>query len=155
MLTTHVTEKNLVSYPMAETTTSELESLMSDYTALWNGDFSKLDAVAESVDVYHHAAPDGEIHGREALEAFIREFHSGFPDFNITVDEWISSNGIVMKEWTMTGTHEGEFTGIPPTGHEIESTGMAKILVADGKVQEDRLYYNPQVTIEQLGLIDD
>ncbi|MFO7771041.1 MAG: hypothetical protein R6V38_06780 [Roseovarius gahaiensis] len=31
---------------------------MSDYTALWNGDFSKLDVVAESVDVYHHAASE-------------------------------------------------------------------------------------------------
>lgn len=140
---------------MAETTTPEIESLMDDYTELWNGDFSKLDVVSESVAVYHHAAPGGEVHGREALEGFIRGFHSAFPDFQLAVDEWIGSDGIAMKEWTMTGTHEGEFNGIPPTGREIESTGMAKVLIADGNVQEDRLYYNPQVTYEQLGLADD
>jgi len=29
---------------------------MSDYTALWNGDFSRLDAVAESATVHHPLA---------------------------------------------------------------------------------------------------
>lgn len=140
---------------MTETTTTEIASLMSEYTALWNGDFSQLDTVAESVAVYHHAAPDGVVHGREAVEGFIREFHTAFPDFHIAVDDWISSDGVVMKEWTLTGTHEGEFNGIPPTGRVIESTGMAKILVADGKVEEDRLYYNPQLMAEQLGVTED
>lgn len=140
---------------MAKTSATKIESLMSDYTELWNGDFSKLDVVAESVDIYHHAAPDGVIHGRESLKGFIHEFHSAFPDFHIAVDDWISSDEVVMKEWTMTGTHEGEFNDIPPTGREIESMGMAKILVADGKVQEDRLFYNPQVMFEQLGLKED
>lgn len=140
---------------MAKTTPSDVASLMNDYTVLWNGDFSKLDRVAESVSVYHHAAPDGVIHGREALEGFVSEFHTAFPDFHLTVDDWIHSDSVVMKEWTMTGTHEGEFNGIPPTGREIESTGMAKILITDSKVQEDRLYYNPQVMVEQLGLTEE
>lgn len=140
---------------MVETSTTDYESLMSDYTALWNGDFSKLAVVAESVAVYHPFAPDGTVHGRESLEAFIREFHSGFPDFQITVDDWLREDGLIMKEWTVTGTHEGKFNDIPPTGREIETTGMAKILVADGKVQEDRLHYNPQLTVEQLGLTDE
>lgn len=139
---------------MVETAT-ELASLMSDYTALWNGDFSQMDSVAKSVTVYHHAAPDGVIRGREELEGFVREFHTAFPDFHIAVDDLISSDEVVMKEWTITGTHEEEFNGTPPTGREIESTGMAKILVADGRVQEDRLYYNPQLMVEQLGLTEE
>jgi len=136
---------------MAKSGTSDVEPLMDDYTDLWNGDFSKLDVAAESVAVYHEAAPDGVVHGRAGLESFIREFHSAFPDFEIVVDDWIWKEGVVMKEWTMTGTHEGEFNGIPPTGREIESRGMAKILFSDGTVQEDRLFYNPQIMVEQLG----
>jgi len=136
-------------------TTTETASLMDDYTALWNGDFSQLDAAAEGVTVYHEAARGGVVHGREALEAFVREFHSAFPDFHLAVDDWISSDEVVMKEWTMTGTHEGEFNGISPTGREIESTGMAKVLIADGRVKEDRLYYNPQLMVEQLGLTEE
>lgn len=140
---------------MTETSTPETDVLMKDYTELWNGNFSKLDVVAETVAVYHHAAPEGVVRGREALEAFIREFHSAFPDFHITVDDWMSNDGVAMKEWAVTGTHEGEFNGVPPTGNEIETTGMAKILIADGQVQEDRLYYNPQLMVEQLGVTDE
>jgi predicted ester cyclase len=57
-----------------------------------------------------------------------------------------------MKEWTATGTHEGEFDGVPPTGREIEISGMAKDLIADGEVLEGRLYYDPAEMAEQLGL---
>lgn len=136
---------------MAKPSSADVESLMSDYTDLWNGDFSKLDVVDESVAVYHDAAPDGVVHGREALESFVRAFHAASPDFRLVVDDWISDDGVAMKEWTMTGTHEGEFNGIPPTGREIESRGMAKVIVDDGRVKEDRLYYNPQLMAEQLG----
>jgi len=132
-----------------------VESLMDDYTDLWNGDFSNLDVVAEGVYVYHDAAPEGVVHGRDALESFIREFHAAFPDFEIVVDDWIGRGDLAMKEWTMTGTHEGEFNGIPPTGREIESKGMATVVFADGRVQEDRLFYNPQIMAEQLGLPED
>ena len=116
---------------MAKPSTADVESLMGDYTDLWNGDFSKLDVVAESVAVYHEAAPDGVVHGRDALESFIRAFHSAFPDFELSFDDWINTDGVAMKEWTMTGTHDGEFNGIPPTGQEIESRGMAKVLLDD------------------------
>lgn len=137
---------------MPKTSSPDIESLMSDYTAFWNGDFSNRDVVGESVIVYHEAAPEGVVEGRESVEAFIREFHSAFPDFEIVVDDWLHSDGVAMKEWTMTGTHEGEFNGVTPTGREIKSRGMAKLLIEDGMVQEDRLYYNPQVMIGQLGL---
>lgn len=139
---------------MAQTGTGGHEQLMDDYTALWNGDFTKLDAVADSVAIYHPSAPDGEIHGREALEAFIREYHSAYPDFHIEVHDWIARGEVIMKEYTMTGTHEGEFDGLPPTGREVESTGMAKITVDDGEVREDRLYFNQLEALEQLGLAE-
>jgi steroid delta-isomerase-like uncharacterized protein len=139
---------------MAETSTTGHERLMNDYTALWNGDFSKLDAVADSVTIRHPSAPEGEIHGREALEAFIREYHAGFPDFHIEVHDPIARDDVVTKEYTMAGTHEGESNGVPPTGREFENTGMAKILVADGEVREDRLYFDRSEALEQLGLTE-
>jgi len=135
---------------MAETRTTEVERTMNEYTELWNGDFSKLDVVADSVTVYHDAAPGGVVGGRDALDAFIRQFHDAFPDFQLAVDEWMYADGVAMKEWTMTGTHEGQFAGLQPTGREIESSGMAKVLIEGGEVQVDRLYYNPQLMAEQL-----
>lgn len=137
---------------MAESDAAEIERLMRDYTALWNGDFSKLDAVAGSVTVHHPSAPDGVVHGREALEAFVREFHSGYPDFHVTVHDWLAPGEVVMKEDTTTGTHEGAVRGVPPTGREVEHRETARVRVADGRVREVRLHFDRLAVLERLGL---
>jgi steroid delta-isomerase-like uncharacterized protein len=125
-----------------------------EYRQLWNGDLSKLDVVAESVDVHVPSMTGREIHDRDAFEAYLRELRTGFPDWHVTVNDLLSEDGLVMKEFTVTATHEGEFAGIPPTGREIEISGMAKIRTADGKVQEDWLYFDQQEMARQLGLTD-
>lgn len=140
---------------MAKTSPGDIESVLDDYTALWNGDFSKLEVVSESVDVYLPALSDGEVHGRDAFESYLRDLRTGFPDWHVTVDETLAEDGVVMKEWTVTATHKGEYSGVPPTGRPIEISGMAKILIENGKVQEDRLYYDFHDLIEQLGLTDE
>ena len=143
---------------MAEASTTEHEQTLTvyqDYEDLWNGDLSKLHVVAESIAFYSPALPDGELHGRKAFEAFLREVRSSFPDWHVVADDMLAGDGIVMKEWTITGTHEGEYRGVPPTGREIEFRGMAKDVIADGKVREHRLYYDSQEVPEQLGLTED
>lgn len=139
---------------MAETSSSKHDQLRNDYVDLWNGDFSKLDVVSETVAVYDPGAPDGEVHGRDALEALLEDVRTGFPDFQVTVEDTLTSEDLVMGEWTATGTHEGEFNDVPPTEREIDLTGMDKIRVADGKVQEHRLYYDLQEMFEQLGVAE-
>ncbi|MFA9417290.1 ester cyclase [Natrinema sp. HArc-T2] len=90
-----------------------------EYRELWNGDFSKLDVVADSVDVYVPSLSDGEFHSREAFEAYLRDLRTGFPDWHVTVDNILADDEMVMKEWTVTATHNGEYNGIPPTGREM------------------------------------
>lgn len=139
---------------MTEASATKHAQLMSDYVDIWNGgEYSKLpDIVAESVTVYDPGAPEGEVRGRDALEAFLREVRTGFPDFEVILEDTLASDDVVMAEWTVTGTHEGEFNDIPPTEREIDLKGMDKIIVADGKVQEHRIYYDLQEMFEQLGL---
>ncbi|WP_372910663.1 ester cyclase [Salinigranum sp.] len=131
------------------------QEVEQEYRELWNGDFSKLEVVAESVDVYVPSLSDGEIHGRDAFEAYLRDLRTGFPDWHVTVDDILTSDGMVMKEWTVTATHEGEYNGIPPTNREMEISGMAKIRTENGKVVEDRLYYDLQEVFDQLGLTEE
>jgi len=122
---------------------------------LWNGDCSKLEVVPESVDVYVPAPSEGEVHGRDAFESYLRDLRAGVPDWHVTVDDTLAEDGVVTKEWTVTATHESEYSGVPPTGRSIGSSGMAKILIENGKVQEDRLYYDFHDLIEQLGRTDE
>jgi steroid delta-isomerase-like uncharacterized protein len=131
------------------TDTTRYESLVNDWYAMFNGDLSKLDVLAESVEIND---PLAELHGREEVEAFIQEMRTAFPDIHLTWDEMLSDDDTVMVEWTITGTHEDEFNGIPPTGNEVEQQGMEKLLIADNKVQEAHIYFDTQEMLSQLGV---
>lgn len=137
---------------MTDVNTTRHEELVNDWYDLFNGDFSKLEVVSESIEFDD---PLAEIHGRDELEAFIREMRTAFPDIEITWNDMLAGDETVMLEWTVTGTHEGEFNGIPPTGREVEQQGMEKLLVADNKVQESQVYFDKHEMLTQLGVTEE
>jgi steroid delta-isomerase-like uncharacterized protein len=136
---------------MAETAPPDAEQLISDYDDLWSGDLSKLDMVSESISFYY---PLGEAHGKDAVEEEIREMKTGFPDVTIQTDEMLAGDDIIMHELTWTGTHEGEFNDISPTGREVEVKAMVKLVLEDGKIKEDRTYFDSQDVLAQLGVTE-
>lgn len=136
--------------------TTESEQLVTRYVEAWNErDYSAIpELVSESVAVTNPTAPDGVVHGRGELEAYMRGVVTGFPDFHVTILELLSEGNQVMYEAELTMTHEGEFEGIPPTGREVQVREMATCHVADGRIQEYRAYFDKQEVFEQLGLAD-
>lgn len=138
---------------MTQTETKRHEGLLREYVALWNGDYSKFDIVDENFSFYDPAHPDGEVHGREEFEEFLRHVHSAFPDWSLEkrTDEMLIGENVVMLEWTASGTHEGEFYGVPPSGRRFEVTGMAKTIIEDGTLQDDYIYFNQKDMLDQLG----
>ena len=44
-----------------------------------------------------------------------------FPDLHMSLDEMIAEGDRVFVRSTITGTHDGEYKGIPPTGRNIAS----------------------------------
>lgn len=139
---------------MAEPSPAERERLLNDYVDLWNGDRSKLDVVSESIVVSDPGAPEGEIRGRDAFESYLEDLRTGFPDFHVEIDDMLVGDDVVMGEWTVTATHEGEFNGVSPTGREMELVGMDKIRFGDDGILEHRIYYDVKDMFEQLGLAD-
>lgn len=137
---------------MTKATTPDVEQLVSDYEDLLSGDASKLDVVSESFTYYGPGMPEDGIQGRDAYGEFLQSHREAFPDLTVTVESALADGEVTMQEWTMAGTHEGEFNGLAPTGRVVEMQTMSKTLVADGKIQEVREYYNPQEFMDQLGV---
>lgn len=133
--------------------TTRTEQFISDYETLWDGDFSKRDVVSESVVVHDPGSPD-PIRGRDELEEHIRGSRSAFPDLEIRTSDLVADGETIMWEWTMTGTNEGELQGLPPTGNEVDITGMSKLVVTGEGLEEEYMYYNVQQLFEQLGLTE-
>jgi len=56
--------------------------------------------------------------GRQGFKQFFTPFFSAFPDIRVTI-EHIAENSIVLVFLNWTGTHKGEFEGIPATNKPI------------------------------------
>lgn len=140
---------------MTEATT-ESERILDAYASIWNEQkYAEIpDVVSESFVLHDPAAPGGVARGRDGLEQVIRAVAAGFPDFHVTFLDMLSSEDRAMYEAEMSGTHEGEFAEIPPTGEDIELRYMGKIDIADDKVEEHRVYVDMQEIFQQLGLTE-
>lgn len=138
---------------MTETTTAA-EQLVSEYVDAWNErDFKRFgNLLAESFTFTSPTA--GTVYGRENCEAYAQVVITGFSDFQITVQETVADKNLVMTESVLTGTHDGEYDGIPPTHEQIENWDMAKFVVEDGTLQVERIYFDRQDFFDQLGLLD-
>jgi steroid delta-isomerase-like uncharacterized protein len=126
--------------------------VVRDALAWSNGDESKIDAIAEDVDVYGPGLPEGEVHSRAEFASFLEANREGFTDDEIAMQELVAGDEVVMVELTVSGTHTDELMGIPPTYREMEITTVDKFVVEDGQVVEWRSYFDSQEIPEQLGL---
>jgi steroid delta-isomerase-like uncharacterized protein len=60
-------------------------------------------------------------------------YFQSFPDLHISVDELIQEGNKVFSRSTMTGTHDGEYKGIPATGRHVAAESAEVFTIADGK----------------------
>jgi steroid delta-isomerase-like uncharacterized protein len=73
-----------------------------------------------------------------------------FSDSHITIEDIIAEGDKVAVHWTWTGTHTGEFMGIPPTGRQIAITGISIHRFANGKFVESWVSYDMLGMMQQL-----
>jgi len=71
----------------------------------------------------HDPAP-GQGTGREGFKTFFTALTTAFPDAHIEPAHLVADDDNIAIAYTLTGTHEGEFHGLAPTGKTIEVRGM-------------------------------
>ena len=60
-------------------------------------------------------------------------YFTAFPDLHCSLDELIAEGDAVFLRSTMTGTHDGEYKGLPPTGRHVSTESAEVYRVANGK----------------------
>jgi steroid delta-isomerase-like uncharacterized protein len=85
--------------------------------------------------VDHDPAPD-QGPGREGFREFFTTLATAFPDAHIEAEQLVADDDHVCIAYTLTGTHEGEFHGVPPAGNEIEVRGVQIGRFEDGQIVE-------------------
>jgi predicted ester cyclase len=69
----------------------------------------------------------------EGVKGGCFRYFQAFPDLHIALDDVIAEGDRVFVRTTMTGTHDGEYKGIPPTGRHVAAQCAEIFRVADGR----------------------
>jgi predicted ester cyclase len=56
----------------------------------------------------------------EVAKRWVRPFRSAFPDFEMEIVELIAESDKVVAHFKCSGTHRGEWLGVPGTGRRFE-----------------------------------
>ena len=111
----------------------------------------RLEVVDEllSADAIDHEGEGGT--GPQTLKDAAGMFRAAFPDLKVTADDMMADGDKVIARARFTGTHNGEFMGIAPTGKSVE-VGMIDIIrFADGKAVEHWGISDNMALMQQLG----
>jgi len=115
------------------------------------GNVGLLDELAVP-DYDEHSPFPGQPNGIEGLKARIGAILASFrPVF--TLHELIAEGETVIAYWTNTGTHQGEFMGIPPSGRTVTISGVDIHRLRDGRMAEHWHVIEELQMLQQLGVI--
>jgi len=75
----------------------------------------------------------------------------GFPDIQWTLEETITEGDNVAARFTMRGTHQGSFFGVPPTGKKIAVQAMNFYHWSDRQIVGERGQPDLLGLLQQIG----
>jgi steroid delta-isomerase-like uncharacterized protein len=114
----------------------------------------KMDLIEEfvSVDFVDHEELPGLGNDRESVKAFFGMLRTAFPDLKFAIEDVIEEGDKIVVRATMSGTHKGEFMGIPATGKSMSVNAIDIVRFAGGKVVEHWGITDSAAMMEQLGV---
>jgi len=89
----------------------------------------------------------------ERIEDGAAAMVDAFPDLRIAEADSIREGDKAAFRWVMSGTHEGEFLGVAPTGERIEAMGMDIVRIVGGEVAEHWGEFDAMSLLRQIGAI--
>ena len=117
------------------------------------GNVAAFDDLTTPDFVEHEELPPGIPRNREGVKQFFSLLHTAFPDTMATIENLVVQGDMVAARLVVTGTHRGDFAGIPPTGKQISIQVFDLVRVIDGKMTEHWGLSDQFSLLQQLGAI--
>jgi len=124
------------------------------YQEVWNK--RKFEVMSEIISPSHALqAPNisGSSIGPEAYKRQVLSFLAGYPDLHWTIEDIIAEKDKVVACWTISGTHKGDYMGIPATNKKVSVDGITVHLIANGKIMDSYSNWDALGLMRQLGAV--
>lgn len=129
-----------------------IELVLRSHEEVWNN--KRYDLIPElyTEDYAAHFICDLEVRGQAGVRDFICGHHQSFPDWHEVIVDVVAEGDRVVTRYNSTGTHQGVFQGLEPTGRTCTIGEVSIYRIADGKIAEqwgfpDGLSHMQQLTV--------
>ena len=110
-----------------------------------------IDETCASNIVFHNGA-GRDTGGIKDFKQYMSEFYDAFPDGHMTIDDMIVEGDKVAIRYTLTGTHNGKYMGIPPTSKKVTAWVVEIDRIVGGQFAECWVRFDTLGMMQQLGL---
>jgi steroid delta-isomerase-like uncharacterized protein len=94
------------------------------------------------------------IRGRDAIRAYFTEMMAALPDLHMEIERLVAADDVAVVEWRMTGTFSGgPFAGLRPTGRSIDLRGCDVMLISQGLLRRNTVYFDGADFARQVGML--
>lgn len=138
--------------PMSTTEQQNKEIVRSYLEAFNDRDGDRLsDLLAE--DVVHHGIHE-ELRGVDEILEFLDRHFEAFPDYSGDTERIVAEDDGVVVRYSVSGTHEGDYLDVEPTGMRAEWTGMVMYRIEKEQIAEIWLEEDRLGLLEQLDVVE-
>lgn len=132
---------------------SDAKALLAQFGAkiFHEKDFTALNELMRE-DYIQHNPLVGQ--GRKGFQDFFEAWFKASPDFKFELKQIVSEGDKVWVYGTYSGTHKGDWLGIPATGKAYQFDAVDIFRVQDGKLAEHWDVLDVYSLFKQLGVIN-
>jgi steroid delta-isomerase-like uncharacterized protein len=129
------------------------DRLVQFYEEIVNGNAPERIEEFCTEDFVEHEEFPGIPNNRDGVRQFFEMMRAAFPDLHMTPESVVEEGDRVVARFRMTGTHQGEFMGVPATGRHVDVSGYDEVRIVDGRAIEHWGTLDAMTLMQQLGAI--
>ena len=129
------------------------KAVLRRWAAAWNEHDPNAAAALLTEGYVRHDANGPDVVGPADAIVFLQTIFDAFPNLRLDESELISEGNLVAVRYVVTGTHQGAFNGIPPSGRDVNFEAHDWFKVEDGKIAEQWVILDVLGLLQQIGAI--
>jgi predicted ester cyclase len=123
------------------------------FDEVWNGrNYDNIDELYAS-DYLFDYRPYREPVGRDSIREAVERAYASFPDYHEELLALVAEDDTVVVHMRITGTQDGQWGPVPPTGKPVDYEEIAILEFRDGQVIHQRGIVDNLAALRQLGVI--
>lgn len=112
----------------------------------------RLDVIDEVFDPEFQTATQQGLLDLDGFRMFLAAWRAGFDDIHCEVGDVVSEGDRVAWSVRATGTHTGDFMGIPATGNRVDFGSLNTAQLRDGRLYRHQVLMDLGALMVQLGV---